>query len=414
MDAASDVEERTDHKEPFDPGELIDDEELINYGELLNDEEMIDYGELTDYVEMIDDDKLKDNEEHMEYGEGNEDKELVDGEEFLGVGDVTDAQEGEVDDMTMNDRYRGHRLYRQRQELMFGIVGRKWTALSSFSPYYNTLCESYEALTADDVDGDLVVKELLKILSSETEINDHQVQTPLADVKIEANRLWEEYLHTLPDSCPWVTGGNHSKKPCVFNLAADAAPQAHVYRHLLHSKRLICNWGICGERFGTREALYEHAYSRHGIFPNYSPDSNSLFTWCRYCRQYIYGSKYSTQRKAHFESHLQKALLDTKQYGYRGVILNAPDAKQSRECIAPQCIIDLHDQTKSAEDRISHNTLDRTSTNLIKHLYVHFKQMNLTEHYYCPASPAASANFPLCSYSFPDHMQKVHYVVKFP
>ncbi len=68
------------------------------------------------------------------------------------------------------------------------MMGRKWTIVCSFSPYYNTLGESYEALTADDVVGDFVVEKHLEILSSETNINDPQVQTPLADVKIEANR----------------------------------------------------------------------------------------------------------------------------------------------------------------------------------------------------------------------------------
>ncbi len=394
---------------PSDPARFLnastDDETLLNDVGHADIEAMSDNGESS--------------------GDGNlaEVQKLMEDEEMSEVEEVSGGEEEDViSDMTAGEAYREHRIYRQELDAMFGGLDRSHTKMRSFSPYYNMLGESYEALTAVDVSGDYVVEEMLNILSSEVFVDDVEVVKHQKDAKAEAQRLWVEYLHTLPPRCLWTPRDNKPAyiflPPCNHDLTADKASQAHIFRHLTKCKNLTCKWDACGEQFTNYRAFFEHAQNRHQLYPSYIPDK--LYTCCRYCNEWVFGSTYSTVRRVHFESHLLDALLNAQQYGYCGVYI-AKDVENQRECIAPQCVFHLHDETVSAEDRIAGHGLVNQLKGLCKHLYTHFKEMRDMERYYCPASPASDAHFPLCSHDSPmtrsqlwQHVQHVHYLRKFP
>jgi len=133
--------------------------------------------------------------------------------------------------------------------------------------------------------------------------------------------------------------------------STDFDSQSHIYKHYLYTcSYWTCYWENCGERFNDRTALAEHAEIYHGLY--LAQKSSHRYTWCRYCKVYVFGSKFSTLRKTHFEDHLEDALIQTKEYGYCDVFLHK-EVGRPMEFIPPQCVFHLHDNTTYGEDRIS-------------------------------------------------------------
>jgi len=137
-------------------------------------------------------------------------------------------------------------LQEDAQNLTEHQVGNStYAKLTSFSPYYNQLDEIYSELT-------------------------DRVEKKTTAAKQEADRLWEEYLRSFPDVCPFKYrhGGKTVYEPCGHNLGNSPLTfrGKHLFQHYHRTTPFMCTWKECNEVLMNRQDLAKHVDIQHGIY----------------------------------------------------------------------------------------------------------------------------------------------------
>jgi hypothetical protein len=341
----------------------------------------------------------------------------------------------------LNQQVRNHNIFRISLDSMVGTIGRQSTSMSSFSYDYIHLREKYETVANDEgVTSGTVMALLLELLSSERHMRDlpahwlspddqstcvacrqeltvdlgytHVKKCLQPQAKARADQLWVDYCASLPTECTWAPS---VAKACKVDLS-NASPgerQKHFHKHSL-IPGIKCYLGGCKITFSSRTELCQHYYSEHGIHIFTTPVC--LYFWCHYCQEYIFETKSSPERLAHFASHYDQAIRAVRDYGYAGVLIGSSHAgHRPNEFLPAHCVFCLHDERLDAEDQLLAPTHEVAS-----HMHTHFRYLDPSDRIYCPASSSGGARHPLCSFEQSmtpteawQHMQEIHYALEF-
>lgn len=342
----------------------------------------------------------------------------------------------------LNQQVRNHNIFRISLDSMVGTIGRQSTGMSSFSYDYIHLRERYETVAKDEgVTSGTVMALLLELLSSEHHMRDlpthwlspgdqstcivcrqqltidtgytHVRQCLQPQAKARADQLWVDYCASVPTKCTWTS--TVASKACKVDLT-NATPeerQKHFHKHN-NSTGYKCYWGGCKITFSSQAELCQHVYSKHGILLWTS--STCLYFWCHYCNEYIFETKSSPERLAHFASHHDQAIRAVRDYGYAGVSMGSNHAgRRPNEFLPPHCVFCLHDERLDAEDQLLAPTHE-----IAPHMHTHFRYLAPSDMIHCPASSAGGARHPLCSFEQSmtateawKHIQEIHYGLEF-
>lgn len=116
--------------------------------------------------------------------------------------------------------------------------------------------------------------------------------------------LFAEHIASLTLSpCTFVMS---RRKVCGRKHHTPEECYKHLFQHYKSSEgHLQCKLESCKEEFDSGEALVEHCFDVHRIKLAHS--ANELYTFCRYCEDYVWEHAHTFARRLLFEQHFEEA-----------------------------------------------------------------------------------------------------------